>query len=72
MDDQDWRRLETLFAQAVTLPQGERQAFAVRNTGADPALRAQLLAMLEADAQPSSDGDLLIRAGLQPWPGRRY
>ncbi|MEO0425706.1 MAG: hypothetical protein AAF184_25475 [Pseudomonadota bacterium] len=72
MDDQDWKRLETLFAQAVTLPQGERHAFAVRKTGDDPALQAQLLAMLEADEQPSSDGDLLMRAGLRPWPGRRY
>ena len=48
LDTQDWQRLEALFHQACALPLEERQAFALAQTEDHPALRTELLQMLEA------------------------
>lgn len=46
---QTWRRLTDLFHQATELPESERITFAHANTGDDPELRHELLALIEAD-----------------------
>ncbi len=45
-----WSRLEGLFAQALQLPLEERQRFVARECAGEPALRAELQRLLEADA----------------------
>jgi serine/threonine-protein kinase len=52
MDSTRWRRIGVLFDQAVALPPDERHAFLDDACAGDPALRDQVLALLEADAAP--------------------
>ena len=46
MDASRWDRLETLLAAGAELPFPEREAFVERETGGDPALRAELSSLL--------------------------
>ena len=43
-----WDRLEVLLEQAGDVPAAQRAAFVERETGGDPALRAELSALLDA------------------------
>ncbi|NBC16418.1 MAG: tetratricopeptide repeat protein [Bacteroidetes bacterium] len=52
MDSDRWRRIGTLFDQAVALPPDARRAFLDDACADDPALRDEVLALLEADADP--------------------
>ena len=45
-----WARLSELFHQATELPETEREAFAHAQTGDDPELLQELLAMIAADS----------------------
>src|SRR5262245_18844637 len=45
-----WRQIETLFAQAVERPTGERQQFVDRACEGDEALKRELESLLAADA----------------------
>jgi len=45
-------RLETLFSECVALPQSERAAFLDARCAGDPAMRAELEALLALDARP--------------------
>lgn len=46
-----WSRLVELFSQATDLPEGERVHFANAQTGDDPELQRELLALIAADAE---------------------
>jgi hypothetical protein len=47
-----FRQLATLFSQAVSLPAGpERDAFIESNCGTESGLRAELLRLLDSDAE---------------------
>ncbi|MCA9738803.1 MAG: serine/threonine protein kinase [Gemmatimonadetes bacterium] len=50
MDRERWSRARALFDRAVELPPEERDAFVLRETATDPALRREVHALLEADA----------------------
>jgi len=75
--EEEWRRLDSLFQQAIDLPLAEQQAFVDAATADDPELRRHLLEML------AQDGDAAARiagsiAGLAQfavtggtWTGRR-
>lgn len=52
-----WDRLSALYEQAMALPAGDRQAFAVAQTADVPALRDELLAMLDV-APPEVEFEL--------------
>lgn len=56
-----WARLSELFHQATELPETEREAFAHAQTGDDPELLQELLAMIAAD----SDATRRLRGPLQ-------
>lgn len=47
--DTRWQRLQELFSLAVELPETEREAFVVRETGDDTELREELLDLLACD-----------------------
>ncbi len=49
-----WQRVEELFHDAVDLPASEREAFLVRECGADEDLRRQVEALLAADSTSES------------------
>jgi tetratricopeptide (TPR) repeat protein/tRNA A-37 threonylcarbamoyl transferase component Bud32 len=49
MERDRWERLERLFHEALALPPDEREAF-LRREAPDPALRQELMALLDADA----------------------
>jgi eukaryotic-like serine/threonine-protein kinase len=57
MDDQRWKRLQQLFHDALDLPPAEREAF-LADAESDPALRAEVLTLLAADAEPGTLGPL--------------
>lgn len=50
MDQQTFRRLETLFAEAAALPETERDAFVRERCADDPLLEEKLAGMLKRDA----------------------
>jgi len=52
--DTRWQKLQELFSLAVELPEHEREAFVVRETGADADLREELLGLLACDTGKST------------------
>jgi serine/threonine-protein kinase len=73
MDGARWQQMQTLFHQAVELPELDRRAFLETASGSDDALVAEILAMLEADSRPGSllDRDMSqvaqqMLAGIDP------
>ena len=50
-----WDRLELLLERAGVIPPAERAAFVERETSDDPALRAELVALLEAFSASGPD-----------------
>ena len=60
MDSARWHRIQTLFHVAADLAEGPRQALFKEASGDDPALMAEVLAMLREDASGAS----LLDAGL--------
>ena len=66
MDDAvRWRRLETLFAQALALGPDERSGFLDRAASESPELRAELDALLAADAEAEGLLEDAVGAGLE-------
>jgi len=57
-----WRRIEELFARAVEVEPGTRNTFLAGACAGDDALRADVLALLEADQ--ASGGDRFITAAI--------
>lgn len=60
MDSARWSRVQELFANAVDLPRPEQQTFLRAECGGDPALLAEVQAMIEEDAR----SDSLLDRGL--------
>jgi len=60
-----WQRLESLFSQALALEPAERSAFLDRAAAADPTLRAELDALLAADAEAETFLADAVGAGLE-------
>ncbi|HVF39583.1 MAG TPA: serine/threonine-protein kinase, partial [Gemmatimonadaceae bacterium] len=54
MDHANWEKTESLFQRAADLPEADRRAFLEKECGHDPTLLADVLALLEADANSSS------------------
>ena len=54
MDPKHWERVQELFHKAAELPDAERRVFLEAECGADETLLADVLALLEADANSSS------------------
>lgn len=54
MDSARWSRVQELFANAVDLPRPEQQTFLRAECGGDPALLAEVQAMIEEDARSDS------------------
>ncbi len=57
MDTDRWERLQALFHAALERPAPERRAFVEAEAAEDPALAADVLALLEADAAEASPLD---------------
>ena len=51
MEIDRWKRLEVLFAEAVELPENQREAFCARHCGDDAPLTGELRSLLQAHAQ---------------------
>jgi len=64
LDSHTWARLEEVFFAALDLPPGERAAFLDEACAGDPALRAEVAAMLAAHEEPAGDGLEIERALL--------
>ncbi len=64
MDSQTWARLETVFFAALDLPPGQRAAYLDEACAGDPALRAEVAAMLAAHEDSGTDGLEIERALL--------
>jgi serine/threonine protein kinase/tetratricopeptide (TPR) repeat protein len=62
MDAERWSRVGDLFQQALELSEPERASFLDRACGADAELRAEVLRLLEADAERTSSAPLSPRA----------
>ncbi len=60
MSDDRWGKLQTLFEQAVTLPETERDAFLLEACGADTELLADLRGLLKADTSNVDESDTLL------------
>ncbi|UXI70258.1 serine/threonine-protein kinase [Tahibacter amnicola] len=60
-DTASWARMKALFAAAMELPRGERDAFVEREAHGDTALRDEVLALLAADAGEDSAGENVRR-----------
>ena len=76
MNQQNWKRIESLFHEALERPPGERASFLASACGSDEALRKQVEAMLEAhepDHQLQVESRLLRDDGarIEPMEGRR-
>lgn len=56
LSPEQWERVESLFEEALGRPAAEREAFAARAAADDDAVRAELLALIEAEA---TAGDFL-------------
>jgi eukaryotic-like serine/threonine-protein kinase len=54
VDEDRWRRIQTLFHDALALPAGERAQHVQAACGGDAALAAEVLAMVEEDARRTS------------------
>src|SRR5215470_12193178 len=54
MDTNRWQRIQSLFHQAVDLPEEEQPAFLKKSCGGDADLIAEVQAMLEADSKGNS------------------
>src|SRR5688572_21543973 len=63
---EQWRRLEELLATAMELPADARSAYLDRECQEDPALRAELAALLAAH-----DGSGILDRPLASWEGDR-
>ena len=61
MDSDRWARVEALFDAALALPPADRDAFLDRETAADAALRDEVAALLEADAEAGAFFDRAAR-----------
>ena len=59
-DDTRWQRIDSLFQQALELPEPGREAFLQSECHDDPAMLGELLAMLHADRA----GDTFLEGGL--------
>ncbi len=76
MDSARWDRIQTLFHEAVELPESQRQAFLQNACADDDALIAEVLAMLREDQRGASllDSDVanlaqsLVGNGARPTP----
>ena len=53
MDPQRWRRIQELFHRAADLPDAERRALLAAECADDPAVAAEVLALLEEDGRES-------------------
>jgi serine/threonine-protein kinase len=53
LDPRHWQRVQALFQEAISLPV-ERRASHVTESEGDPAIRAAVIAMLDADLDPAS------------------
>lgn len=75
MQAERWRRIEQVLLSALEVPERERSGFVLRACAAEPELKRQVLALLEADRCP--DRRLETReleagpAGGEPQVGRR-
>jgi eukaryotic-like serine/threonine-protein kinase len=54
MDSDRWEKIQELFHTAADLPHADRKAFLEASCESDSSLIAEVLALLEADAQPAS------------------
>jgi len=54
MDSARWERIQTIFHDAVDLPRQEQSQFLTTACGDDPALLAEVVALLEEDARSES------------------
>ena len=54
MDSAYWERIQVLFHEAADRPASQREAFLKSSCGDDPALIADVLAMLEEDLRGQS------------------
>jgi eukaryotic-like serine/threonine-protein kinase len=78
MQDSRWQLLQTLFAQAVGLPQREREPFIAAHCAQDPALADELRQLLrhdepQRDAMPAAlqaVAGAWVRDDRQAWVGR--
>ncbi len=61
MDTATWEKIQTLFHQALDLPEPEREAFLNESCADEPSLLAELRAMLAADAKDSLLNEDLAR-----------
>ena len=79
MDAERWRRINTLFHAALERGPGDREAFLDEACAGDPALRAEVLSLLQMHSGPGivdrpaveADPGLLPSAGDDPLIGRR-
>ena len=60
MDQERWRRVDELFNAAIDLPAGERSAYLGSACDDDPALRAEVESLLEADEQDDPGFEQII------------
>lgn len=67
MDAARWERIQELFHGAADLPPAERQRFLAQECGADAALIARVLELVEADRE---EGAVPLDQGLAPLAGR--
>jgi len=63
--DARWIRMRELFGQLTELKEQKREAFLQVHCGDDAELRAELLELLAADTQPSSDSPLTRSLGAE-------
>src|SRR5580704_17631904 len=54
MDSTRWERIQSIFHDALALPESEKQAFLRSVCGGDDAMMAEVLAMLKEDGQDAS------------------
>src|SRR5215203_276194 len=75
MDSERWTRLQSLFHEALELPEREREAFLIQSSTNDPSLLVEAKALLDEDARedfildrglPSVAANLLDRDGAVP------
>jgi hypothetical protein len=68
-----WRHIERLFYGAMDLPEAARMDFLNAEAGADVRLHAELLALLEADAEARRRLDHVVTEAVISWlrSGRR-
>jgi hypothetical protein len=62
-----WRNMERLFHRAMDLPEAARMDFLDAEAGADVSLRADLMALLDADADAPRRLDHVVEAAITSW-----